>query len=57
MKAAPARFLAGDWALLGPLLSSLGLANSFDLVVSAETIYSEASMTALFACIKQVSPG
>lgn len=52
---ASARFFAGDWMLLGLLLSSLGLANSFDMVVSAETIYSSASMRALFACVKQVS--
>lgn len=55
---ASARFFGGDWTLLGPLLSSLGLAYSFDMVVSAETIYSSASMRALFACIKQcLKPG
>ena len=52
---APARFISGDWGMLGQLLSSLGLAQSFDLVVSAETIYSTESMTALLTCIKQAS--
>lgn len=52
---APARYFAGDWGLLGQLLFSLGLAHSFDVVVSAETIYTTESMTALLTCIKQAS--
>jgi hypothetical protein len=52
---APVRYFAGDWGLLGQLLSSLGLAHSFDVVVSAETIYTTESMTALLTCVKQAS--
>ena len=51
----PARFFSGSWATLGQLLECLGAAASFDLVVSAETVYNQACMQALHDCIRQVS--
>ena len=50
-----ARYFGGDWSQLGELLAAGGGAGSFDLVVSAETVYSPPSTRALLACIKQVS--
>ncbi|KAL6782142.1 hypothetical protein ACKKBF_B10815 [Auxenochlorella protothecoides x Auxenochlorella symbiontica] len=47
----PARFLGGPWAALDSFLAAEGLAGSYDLVLTSETIYSLSSMPYLLACI------
>lgn len=50
--AARARYFAGSWDALPALLSHQGLHQSYDLVLTAETIYSLEAMRSLYACIK-----
>jgi hypothetical protein len=45
----------GDWLAVGSLLSSKGLDAYYDLVLTAETIYSQHGATRLLECIKQVA--
>lgn len=47
----PARFFSGSWASLEGLLARGGLAGGYDLVLTAETIYSPAAAAALLACV------
>ena len=49
------RFLAGPWALLPAWLESAGLRHSFDVVLTAETIYNTDSSVQLYDCLVQVS--
>ena len=49
-----ARFFGGDWSTLGSLMASQNLGGSYDIILSAETIYSSESQQQLFDCIKQV---
>lgn len=49
-----ARFFGGDWSTLGSLMASQNLGGSYDIILSAETIYSPESQQQLFDCIKQV---
>ena len=49
-----ARFFGGDWSTLGSLLAKQNLGGSYDMILSAETIYSPESQQQLFDCIKQV---
>lgn len=53
--APPARYFSGDWGALGAALAARGLAAGYDVVLSAETIYSLDSMRSLYACIRQAS--
>lgn len=48
---------AGDWLSLGSLLGHVGLGASYDLVLTAETIYSPSGALKLLECIKQVGAG
>ena len=50
-KAPVPRFFAGDWAALPGYLQACDLAGSYDLVVSAETIYCMDSLQSLYDCI------
>lgn len=54
--AASSRYWAGDWLSVGELLISHGLGAHYDVLLAAETIYSEASQEDLLECIKQVGP-
>ncbi len=49
------RFLAGPWAFLPAWLESAGLIHSFDVVLTAETIYNTESSLQLYQCLVQVS--
>ena len=49
------RFLAGSWALLPAWLEGAGLGHSFDMVLTAETIYDTESSVQLYHCLLQVS--
>lgn len=49
------RYFAGDWAKLPSLLSQEGLAGTYDMVFSTDTIYSLSSQQHLLACIMEVS--
>ena len=51
------RFLAGSWAAMPAWLRSTGLTNSFDIVLTSETIYSSASSMHLYRTLMQVSQG
>jgi hypothetical protein len=51
---ASSRYWAGDWLSVGELLISHGLGAHYDVLLAAETIYSEASQEDLLECIKQV---
>ncbi|GAB4818881.1 hypothetical protein N2152v2_005927 [Parachlorella kessleri] len=46
-----ARYFSGDWGALADLLEQRGLAGTYDVVLSAETIYSLSSMRSLYECI------
>ncbi|KAL3152167.1 hypothetical protein ABBQ32_001259 [Trebouxia sp. C0010 RCD-2024] len=48
-----ARYFCGDWSSLGSLLASENLGGTYDIIISAETIYSLESQQQLFHCIKQ----
>lgn len=48
------RFFAGDWGGVGQMLASSGLGGHYDLVLTAETIYSAESQRRLLDAIKQV---
>lgn len=48
------RFFAGDWGGLPEFLQQEGLLGSYDLVLTAETIYSPASLQPLLDCIVAV---
>ncbi len=50
-----ARYFGGDWGTLGSLMASENLGGSYDIILSAETIYNLESQQQLFDCIKQVS--
>lgn len=52
--ARPTMVCAGSWAGLPDLLQSEGLLGTYDIVLSAETIYSTDSQQQLLDCIKQV---
>ncbi len=45
---------AGSWAGLPKLLQEEGLLGTYDIILSAETIYSIESQRHLLDCIKQV---
>ena len=45
---------AGDWLALGSYLAKGGRGGYYDIVLTAETIYSEESQIRLLECIKQV---
>ena len=48
-----ARFFAGDWGTLAEdILRPQGLLNSYDVVLTTETIYDEVASVRLLACIK-----
>ena len=49
-----ARFMAGSWAAMPAWLRSTGLANSFDIILTAETIYNSASSMDLYQTLTQV---
>lgn len=51
----PARYFAGGWAELPGLLAAQGLLGTYDLVLSAETLYCPGSHSALYQCILQAS--
>lgn len=50
-----ARYFGGEWSSLGSLMASENLGGTYDMIISAETIYSLESQQQLFDCIKQVS--
>ena len=52
---ATCRYFSGDWAAMPAFLDDQGLTGTYDLVVSAETIYNEQSQQALHDCILKVS--
>jgi hypothetical protein len=47
-----ARYFSGSWDALPAELDRLGLHHTYDLVLTAETIYSVEAMGSLFRCIK-----
>ena len=47
-----ARYFAGSWEALPAVLEGLGLVGSYDMVLTAETIYSLEAMRSLYRCIK-----
>lgn len=49
----PVRFFSGSWDGLAGLLEQKGLAGSYDLVLTAETIYSPEATRSLLQCIKR----
>lgn len=49
-----ARYFSGDWTSLGELVGRAGLGGAYDIILSAETIYSPDSQLALYECLKQV---
>ena len=51
-----ARYFAGGWAELPALLQGLGLLGAYDVVLSAETLYSPGSHAALYQGILQARP-
>jgi predicted nicotinamide N-methyase len=51
-----ARYFSGDWSSYAQLLDALDLQGTYDVVLSAETIYNLAGMRSLYLCIKQASP-
>jgi predicted nicotinamide N-methyase len=53
--AAPARYFSGSWSALGPLLREQGLAGTYDVILTAETIYSMEALHSLYQCFKEVS--
>ena len=50
--ASRARYFAGSWEALPGLLEERGLQHSYDLVLTAETIYSLEAIQSLYRCIK-----
>lgn len=50
--ASRARFFAGSWDALPALLEQQGLTHTYDLVLTAETIYSLEAIHSLYAAIK-----
>ena len=55
-RAGKARFFAGDWSALGSsVLEAAGLLHSYDVILAAETIYSESSFAAFIGLLQQVS--
>jgi len=51
--APPARYFAGDWSSLSLLIETLQLSGTYDIVLSAETVYSIDSVNSLVDCIKK----
>ncbi|KAF6259139.1 hypothetical protein COO60DRAFT_1514683 [Scenedesmus sp. NREL 46B-D3] len=49
-----ARFFAGDWEAVGHMMAMHGLGGYYDIILTAETIYSPESQARLLSCIKQV---
>eukprot|EP00879_Flechtneria_rotunda_P004231 GHRR01004479.1.p1 GENE.GHRR01004479.1~~GHRR01004479.1.p1 ORF type:complete len:304 (+),score=70.11 GHRR01004479.1:120-1031(+) len=49
-----ARYFAGDWQAVGQMLAMSGLGGHYDIILTAETIYSLESQEHLLGCIKQV---
>jgi hypothetical protein len=50
----PVRYFSGDWTELCSLLGTLGLAGTYDIVLTAESIYSLEGSRKLLQCIKKV---
>ena len=55
--AGEARYFAGDWQALIGVFRQAGLLHSYDLILAAETIYSESSFGAFTALLQQVGLG
>jgi predicted nicotinamide N-methyase len=53
----PVKYYSGDWGTLGGLLKESNLTNSYDIILTTETIYTLDGMNRLFQCIKQVNIG
>lgn len=53
-KTAPVRLFSGDWGSLADLLRDGGRQGSYDLILTAETIYNLESVPSLLNCIKTV---
>lgn len=53
-KDVPARFFSGHWASVERKIEELGLAHSYDVILTAETIYSLDSIASLLSCIWKV---
>lgn len=53
----PARLFSGDWASLSQLLVDSGQQGSYDLVLTAETIYSLGNVPSLLSCMETVNCG
>uniref|UniRef100_A0A383V6Z2 protein-histidine N-methyltransferase n=1 Tax=Tetradesmus obliquus TaxID=3088 RepID=A0A383V6Z2_TETOB len=49
-----ARYFAGDWEAVGHMMAMHGLGGYYDIILTAETIYSRESQARLLSCIKQV---
>jgi hypothetical protein len=47
---------AGDWEAVGHMMAMHGLGGYYDVILTAETIYSPESQARLLSCIKQVRP-
>lgn len=54
MEMKTSRFFAGDWGTLEPLFEDQALIQTYDVVLTSETIYSVESMPRLLGCIKKV---
>ena len=50
-----ARYFGGDWGSLSDFMASENLGGSYDIILSAETIYNVDTQQQLFDCIKQVT--
>lgn len=44
----------GDWEAVGHMMAMHGLGGYYDIILTAETIYSRESQARLLSCIKQV---
>lgn len=49
----PARYFSGDWSRLFSLIDTLQLSGTYDIVLSAETVYSIDSVNSLVDCIRK----
>ena len=50
-----ARYFGGDWGSLSDFMAKENLGGSYDIILSAETIYNVDTQQQLFDCIKQVT--
>ena len=48
----PCRYFAGSWEALPAALAARGLAGGYDVVLTAETLYSLEAMASLYRCIR-----